>query len=442
MNINPGYAEFGSVQQVNTEDYSLEVYTDSGKSFDRVLWASPWVSNEGQGMYAMPQVGSRVLLVYPDGSDRPIAVGWVPFRDENGSYKGKKEDLHQGDQVLKTPDGAMIILRTGGLIEIYSSEMNHWSFIPLSNTTRGVMENLELITLGGKIYWRHDRNTRKTTFTALFKDDAIGDHKLQMEFGHIDDGSVARILYDDPGANLGEGNTAQIRIGDLGFGHVLDVNVNNQIDVSLGKDRLTETLLRANLAEGDQAITIELGKNAFTGALLNAELNDGTNTLELQFGSMSGDALVAKINSEADAWNLVIKPDGTTTLTVAGETTILEIDPIGNVTLIAEGDVAAYVEGDIVAEVQGDVVASVTGDMSAYVDGFIHYICNEIYLGSHSSGERLVLGDLFKAFYNTFIGVFRSHNHIGNLGSPTGPPLQSVQNFGDDLLSDKAKTEK
>lgn len=79
-----------------------------------------------------------------------------------------------------------------------------------------------------------------------------------------------------------------------------------------------------------------------------------------------------------------------------------------------------------------DSTKTVGGGWKIDVTGVAVIKCKNIKLGSTSSSERLILGDLFKAKYNL-------HTHIGNLAVPTGPPIVPM---ADAELSDISKTEK
>lgn len=75
-----------------------------------------------------------------------------------------------------------------------------------------------------------------------------------------------------------------------------------------------------------------------------------------------------------------------------------------------------------------------------------------IFLGRGGSdpGERLVLGEIFKAAYSEHLDIDAKHKHIGNMGFVTTPPVTASEYEAlkaspvddDGMLSDVAKTEK
>lgn len=72
----------------------------------------------------------------------------------------------------------------------------------------------------------------------------------------------------------------------------------------------------------------------------------------------------------------------------------------------------------------------VTQNASIEVKGNATIEAKQIKLGK-SAAEAVVKGDTFKQ-------IFNGHQHLGNLGAPTGPPIMPMT---DDALSKKVKTE-
>jgi hypothetical protein len=67
-----------------------------------------------------------------------------------------------------------------------------------------------------------------------------------------------------------------------------------------------------------------------------------------------------------------------------------------------------------------------------------------IKLGNANASERLMLGDLFMAFYNMFVNLFNGHTHsnVQNGPSVSGPPTTPTAAMTDALLSDIARVSK
>ena len=80
-----------------------------------------------------------------------------------------------------------------------------------------------------------------------------------------------------------------------------------------------------------------------------------------------------------------------------------------------------------------------------YIRGqHLHIVSPEILLGTPDSDERLVLGDAWRDFYNTFIRLFNQHKHLQVQpgGGISGMPQQPADEMQEELLSDISKTQK
>lgn len=92
------------------------------------------------------------------------------------------------------------------------------------------------------------------------------------------------------------------------------------------------------------------------------------------------------------------------------------------------------------------------GETSLY-DSFGHEVYlseNKMQFGSQASANPMMLGDVVQQLFSTLLELIASHNHIGNLGYPTGVPSNAAQftelkaSPVDDgaIISDKCFTEK
>jgi hypothetical protein len=80
-----------------------------------------------------------------------------------------------------------------------------------------------------------------------------------------------------------------------------------------------------------------------------------------------------------------------------------------------------------------------------YVRGeHLHIVSPEILLGTPDSDQQVILGNLWKEFYNVFIRLFNQHRHLQVQpgGGISGFPQQKAEEMSDDLLSDITKTQK
>ena len=434
----------------------------------------------GSGIYGLPEVGAHGLLLYV-GRQRPRFIATDEgFRLGEG-YHGQKMDLRVGDRAIVSSAGSYLIVRRSGIIEMRSTPLLSWSLLPNINQRFMRAENINEQLVGGQRLWEHNREKSRVTATEQIRTLTGENIKLTVTKGYHDDGSVLQLLYEDVDFNspkaLYTGKDAVrkvlLRIGDVdgdtGKRLVLDVDdgmliqsigekddgtVFRQVitdhkdrdwrestDIGLQSDglvlvRVTEVdddwvkteklgkqssgVVHSEVVEkktSDWTITRELGRQS-GGEIFHEKIESisSGNVVEMKMGDMAAGVLEMLLNT--DKFALTIKDDGQVNMSINAGALTIQIDASGNMTMDASGNVEAT------------------------VSGHTHLTCSDIKLGSGSSGEQLVLGNLWMAHYNAFIAVFNAHQHIGNMGAPTGPPLAPGANMTTAQLSDKSRTEK
>jgi len=102
-------------------------------------------------------------------------------------------------------------------------------------------------------------------------------------------------------------------------------------------------------------------------------------------------------------------------------------------------------------EVDADGITYLANSMVHIVSELIKLTANDIVLdpvniklGNASATERVMLGDLFKSFLNTFLTLYMGHQHTGVQagGGLSGPPSVGTPLMDDSMLSDVAKVSK
>lgn len=195
----------GRILNVNMVNWTVDVITQ----FDRKYYMDVQVSalylhyNNGEGIYAMPEVGAVVMLCIPSDSSPPYVAGFVaPMQSANAT--GKLNDPDQavtttqqgqqqanednvddqdapagtrsrggkttnpstdarfdagrpmakpGDIYLRTRDGNFITLHRGGVVEIGATEIAKRIYIPIGNKILDLSENYEHQSVGGSVSW-------------------------------------------------------------------------------------------------------------------------------------------------------------------------------------------------------------------------------------------------------------------------------------------------
>ena len=116
--------------------------------------------------------------------------------------------------------------------------------------------------------------------------------------------------------------------------------------------------------------------------------------------------------------------------------TAISIDANGNLILHSEVDSFKSSTGNTTEKVGGELNIFVEGTTTIDSKGHATVKAPTVDIGD-SALEPAVLGDKFKSFMDTLIDAFNNHNHTGNMGSPTSPPLAPQQ--WQDCLSKSVK---
>ena len=203
MNLNSQVIiEIFEVSGIDPETYSLTIRSAStGEYHYNVPWMCPYSSEyKGQGIYFMPEIGSKCLGIWsnPRGEKYsvssspsvPIIIGFIPeqrvllnkdseetslypkgnqkqeIMADRGSidkknpgrlsYRNRREKLIPGDIVPgKTSSGNKIILYTGGVTQITATDICQRLYISVDNWIRDFCQNYILSCDGGYAKW-HD----------------------------------------------------------------------------------------------------------------------------------------------------------------------------------------------------------------------------------------------------------------------------------------------
>lgn len=114
-----------------------------------------------------------------------------------------------------------------------------------------------------------------------------------------------------------------------------------------------------------------------------------------------------------------------------GQTKLKITQPNGNIKESDhEGNVAETIVGDVVETFQKNVTQNITETLIIDVEGEggVKIFAPTIQLGEDADVEPSVLGDQLKNWINSeLIPWMNSHQHVGNLGSPTSAPVSQFQ---------------
>lgn len=457
---------------------------------------------DGSGIYFLPRRGARGLLVYYDrGGPRFLCYRSEALGQE--TYKGKKYDLKEGDMILRSSYGSHMLLDDTGIVDLYSNPVLRMALMPYTNTLFMRSERLDLSLLGGRWMWSHNRNNSRTDLTEEYREEANKDYLLTIRKGwHGDDraiysldyneGDDSRVLWQVGKIDNGDlptgldafssGGDDRLRldidqgsyrqtIGERSDGTVVRTKVTGrassergwQRDLTVGKrednvvvhDRVVSGTAVVDLsikADEDEADRIVLDVDDGSYRQTIGEQDDGTVVTttvtgragdnrdwrkETQVGQQEDDTIVHERvevgpeDSPTHSVDLSIKNDGQIDLDVNGGTMTLKIDTDGN------------------------IIITTATDATATVAGITRLLCDDIRLGGVAGddpdvgvNQNAVLGKFLQSWANndllpSLMAYINSHKHIGNMGSPTTPPIvpsvtgTDIIHMPDSTLSDK-----
>ena len=292
--------ELGVIEYVDTTHYTCIVRTEYGLHQD-VPITPVLLSPNGQGIWFLPEVGTRVLVgtigkgtrnEYTFMIGAAYAVDQDPFDDDANAIKddGTEETpaspdfrnnrpvLQMGDIVLSSSDRNFVIMRKGGIIEVGATQMAKRFYIPLQNVIRDLSQIYEMQNSAGLFQMTRkesDLTWGKTTLEipAIAADGEASTETVEIdkvptelnlrvrEFESdavpsisIDLGAVTRTvtleegLGDDHPGNMAHSNYVEFDENN-NLAHLLArININNNVKVFIDKDgNYTSSVLGAEL---------------------------------------------------------------------------------------------------------------------------------------------------------------------------------------------------
>lgn len=166
----PALVENARVINVNIRDWTVDCMSEhGGRRFFDIQVMSPYLHYaNGEGMYAMPEVGALCWICTPSpgAMAQPFVLGWQAPVDSrpnpetgvpDANFKANRSNLNPGDMMMKTRDENFIILRRGGVVQIGATPIAQRFYFPIRNLIRDVCENYKLESLAGDMDWSVQR---------------------------------------------------------------------------------------------------------------------------------------------------------------------------------------------------------------------------------------------------------------------------------------------
>ena len=205
----------GRIFNVNLINWTVDVVAqyDQKRYFD-VQVSSPYMHyNNGEGMYAMPEVGAVCLVCVPSDSSPPFVLAFImPHELVDGatddapagtashgqpqkyataaSFAGGRPRAAMGDFWLRTRDDNFVVLHRGGVLQLGATPLAQRIYIPLNNMIHDISGNYAHYNTGGTVSWGVQEGpsvqhapTQYMQTVRVFADDKFAD--IRMTAGKV-----------------------------------------------------------------------------------------------------------------------------------------------------------------------------------------------------------------------------------------------------------------
>ena len=323
LQTNTGIA-FGRITRVYPEDRMCEVKTFAGtgiqddNSIPKCQWINMDNHPDGDESTVIPRVNSYGLIFWVDS--QPFIFGFFSPLNENGTANiltEDKEELNEGDRIIKTVGKNKIILRAHGEIEVHGTDTCRTVWFPDRHIINTLCRNYEFRTDGGTIDWINIEDSGDTICATEYRDDVKRTNVIIEEKGSVDGEIISRTNIGIGASNGGVGNPVWTR--------------------TIKNTGETELFIRAPGAANGHKCTIT---------------PDGTTKIEI------GGKTTATINAS-----------GETTLDVGNGKAIINITPAGVISITTKGNVELTTSAELKATSKGKTSFDVGGDFEVIAKG-------------------------------------------------------------------------
>lgn len=345
----PAWIEKGVVYNVDLKNFTVDVLTDyEGKPFTNCQISAPYFhTHNGEGIFAMPEVGSSCLICQPSDDDTAFVLAFIGSFELEGAKLDNLEDkagevdteteeseetlkrlgaptstvstgsttakttgasaragrpyMNPGDIMLRTRDENFIALRRGGVVQVSATPTCQTVYVPLRNFMRHFAENFEVTTPGGELEWTVQRQENDpggkapVLYRLTLRDKAQNDRAdIQIIAGHIDDDVRYEMTVIPEGISVADGTvsgTPNFRMtitksGDQNFSILgsLDYKIKTDRSVTIGGSDTVEVTGSRSLRAG--SITQEAKGAHVLKAASSTENIVGTKTINAALVSL------------------------------------------------------------------------------------------------------------------------------------------------------------
>lgn len=194
------------VTNVNIVNWTVDVVSQFDRHYYRDIQVlAPYLHyNQGEGIFAVPDVGAVCVVTIPSDTTPPFVSGYlapmevvggtekplespdaaitttifgdqtvdqqeitgtdapngtrsrggaVPYPQVDARFDGGRPPAKPGDIFMRGRDGNFVILHRGGVLQIGASELSQRMFIPLGNKILDISGSYEHLNVGGGVQW-------------------------------------------------------------------------------------------------------------------------------------------------------------------------------------------------------------------------------------------------------------------------------------------------
>jgi hypothetical protein len=246
------YIHEARIFNVNMTNWTVDVSTifDQKVMLDLQV-SSPYMNaNFGEGLYVVPEVGSKCLICIPSDGPPPFVLAFImpmvtipdtsseeapagtapqggsPTGSSDFTFAGGRTRGKPGDIVARTRDGNFMILHRGGVAQFGSGPLAQRICVPLQNLVTDISQKYNHFNSGGSINWgvqdrgNNDPDTEWRHTLRVFANDEFADLRFDM-------GRVQSPVPEPAGEEGENSNNIQLDIGtkaDVVFEMVLARN--------------------------------------------------------------------------------------------------------------------------------------------------------------------------------------------------------------------------
>lgn len=329
------WIETGVVSDVNLNEYTCTVDTDSGKHLPGMQAMSPYLhTHSGEGASFVPEVDAICVVCFPSDNGAPFILGYLSGVEADGvapskelansvgqvgneteeasstsstgayqapktraTFRGGRRRMTPGSILLMGRDGNRMVLHRGGIVEIGSTAMAQRFYIPVGNVIKDVAENYHAMTPGGQLSWTVDREEADPGGSAaaewrLCLRDKVSDKKaaVQVRLGHASSSDRVEVLVAPNGVDVGTGEVSVTPVYKM----IVDSSGNRSTTMSgslsytikagrdvtiLGTDSLSVQGNRTVSVTGTESVSIT-GAHSVKGAGVSTEVWTGAKTIQ------------------------------------------------------------------------------------------------------------------------------------------------------------------